>query len=208
MGRKIARPDAQGWPKDDDDLLRRLGELRHLEVLFFEWNKDITDAKLARFSGLGQLRTLSFSHSGVTGAGLVHLKDMSRLKDLRIDGLPIRDGDLAKLSGLTRLKELRSSGRRPHRRRPGPPGIADEPGMACHRGGGSPVGDHVEGPRPPGEPPQVNTSGDPRVEGREPGADPATDPTQEDLHPGLRPRRRGPRAPGRLPRLGSSGSGS
>ncbi len=99
-------PGTPGWPKDGGALARRIGEFRHLEVLDVQGNKEVDDGLLARFSGLGQIRTLDIGETSVTGAGLIHLAGMAKLEDLTLDGLPIRDADLARLSGLTSFKTL------------------------------------------------------------------------------------------------------
>jgi Leucine-rich repeat (LRR) protein len=78
---------------------------KHLEVL--ELPKSITDAGLARLSGLKALISLRVNDAaGVTDAGLAHLEGLTNLEDLQLTGTKITDAGLRHLEGLGQLREL------------------------------------------------------------------------------------------------------
>jgi hypothetical protein len=84
------------------DDLRQLTGLRRLHLGF----NPLTDAGLAKLTGLVELQLLGLSRSKVTDAGLEHLKGLTRLEKLYLNGLRVTDSGLEKLHGLSALREL------------------------------------------------------------------------------------------------------
>jgi hypothetical protein len=69
-------------------------------------NTAVTDADLARFVELQQLRELDLWTAPITDAGLVHVGKIASLERLQLSQTPITDAGLLHLAGLTRLKQV------------------------------------------------------------------------------------------------------
>ncbi len=69
-------------------------------------NDEITDAWLARLSGLATLRRLDLSNCAIHGRGLRHIAGLTGLRELNLTLTPVSDEGLKHLSQLTELREL------------------------------------------------------------------------------------------------------
>lgn len=66
----------------------------------------ITDAGLRHLEGLTQLQSLGLAYTNITGSGLTHLKGLSQLQSLDLTGTKVTDAGLSSLNGPTHLREL------------------------------------------------------------------------------------------------------
>ena len=85
----IHRPQL-GTEKANDETLRRVGRLKHLEFLSL-YGTDVTDAGLAHVENLTELRDLDLRKTAVGDAGLAHLKGLTNLRLLSIAETRVTD---------------------------------------------------------------------------------------------------------------------
>jgi hypothetical protein len=85
------RPRGGGLARSaDDETLKRLGGLRHMEHLLIR-HTAITDGGLVHLRGLKRLRQLDLSYTQIGDAGLAHLRALTALRSLDIVGTRVTD---------------------------------------------------------------------------------------------------------------------
>lgn len=89
-----------------DELLARLVEIPHLEVVRLDGSKAVTDAGVRHLARLPQLRHLDLSSTGVTDAGLAVLRDLPRLTHLNLVMTRVTDAGMAHLAHARALERL------------------------------------------------------------------------------------------------------
>jgi Leucine-rich repeat (LRR) protein len=99
---------AFGNSATDEDLLH-VRRLRRLEGLDVRGSGRITDAGLARLSGLSNLRGLDLSETPVTDAGMAHLGGLTGLVELNRDDTAITDAGLVHIRPMKRMNVLSMS---------------------------------------------------------------------------------------------------
>ena len=95
----------QGETTDSD--LGHIQNLTGLRSLFFHGHPSgITDAGLAKLTGMKQLETLFLEGASITDAGIVHLKSLPSLRELSLWSTQISDAGLYQLSSMDSLVDL------------------------------------------------------------------------------------------------------
>ncbi len=95
-----------------DDTLRHLASLSALEELGTD-GIQVTDAGLAGFAALPNLRSLSFFHpsfgmKGFDGSGFATLKSLAKLEKLTIAGTPFNDAGMLAVAQIKQLRDFRT----------------------------------------------------------------------------------------------------
>jgi hypothetical protein len=100
----VVAVDLTSIPATDADLqcLKDLSKLKDVKVR----GQQITNAGVAHFAGMTNLRVLSLQDTQVDDAGLEQLKGLTNLEDLTLFKARVTAKGLASLSGLTKLKRL------------------------------------------------------------------------------------------------------
>lgn len=89
-----------------DELLRFVGQLECLEVIWLFDHGNVTDAGIAHLSGLRNLKVFALFDSSITDKSLDALRGLRRLVQLQLEGAHVAGLGLANLSGLTQLQFL------------------------------------------------------------------------------------------------------
>ncbi|WP_254511604.1 leucine-rich repeat domain-containing protein [Anatilimnocola floriformis] len=102
------RAQESGHPPIDDDALRPLRDLRHLEMLFLA-GQPISDEGVSHFAHLRTLRELSLSRTNITDASMRKLSAFTQLRFLNLKGCPIQGESLKYLAPLQQLEVIELS---------------------------------------------------------------------------------------------------
>lgn len=89
-----------------DDLLARLVDIPHIDVVKLGGSKAVTDAGIRHLARMPQLRELDLSSTGVTDAGLAVLRDVPQLTHLTLTMTRVTDAGMMHLAHARALERL------------------------------------------------------------------------------------------------------